>query len=73
MCGPCLSQLGFECLREGMCTRNQGLYDVLAALARELVPRVLADWLPVAEKFVNMKLDEKLQEFQISDLVPDLC
>lgn len=55
-----------------MCTRNEGLYDVLAALCRELVPRVLADWLPVAEKFVNKKLDEKLQEFQISDLVPDL-
>ena len=48
---------------------NPGLGDVLTALVKRLTPQVVQDWTPVAEKYLTMRLDEKLQELQLSDFI----
>ncbi|XP_034248480.1 uncharacterized protein LOC117649651 [Thrips palmi] len=56
----------------GTFNQNTGLALVLADVVKSLAPRLIEDWTPVLEKYVNDSLDEKLQDLQISDIINQL-
>lgn len=56
----------------GTFKQNAGLELVLDDLVKSLAPRLIEDWTPVLEKYVNVRLDEKLQDLQISDIINQL-